>query len=42
MVTPWEVKKAELGPIPGDEDLIRKPWEFLEKMAYAWVWQWVM
>lgn len=42
MVTPWEVKKAELGPIQGDEDLIRKPWETLEKMAYTWVWQWVM
>jgi methoxylated aromatic compound---corrinoid protein Co-methyltransferase len=42
VITPWERKKAELGPIQGDEDLIRKPWETLEKMAHTWVWQWVM
>jgi hypothetical protein len=42
MVTPWEVKKAELGGVTGDEDLIRKPWETLETMGYAWLWQWVL
>ncbi len=42
MVTPWEVKKAELGGVAGDEDLIRKPWEQLEAMAYIWLWQWSM
>ncbi|MBE3588611.1 MAG: hypothetical protein IMW93_08680 [Thermoanaerobacteraceae bacterium] len=26
----------------GDEDLIRKPWELLEIMGYAWIWQWVL
>ena len=42
MLTPWEVKLAEIGEIQGDEDLIRKPWEMLERMAYSWVWQWVL
>ena len=42
MVTPWEVKVAELEGVQGEEDLIRQPWESLEKMAYSWVWQWVM
>ena len=42
MVTPWEVKKAELGGVQGDEALIRKPWEQLESMAYIWLWQWTM
>jgi len=42
MVTPWEVKVVELGGVQGEEDLIRQPWESLEKMAYSWVWQWVM
>lgn len=42
MVTPWEVKRAELGNVMGDETLIRKPWEMLESMAYTWVWQWVL
>lgn len=40
MVTPWEVKKAELGTIQGDEDLIRQAWEMLEKMAYNWLMSW--
>ncbi|MHB1345741.1 MAG: uroporphyrinogen decarboxylase family protein [Thermoleophilia bacterium] len=41
--TPWERKREELGgSVPGDEDLIRGPWEQLEAMAYAWLWQWTM
>jgi hypothetical protein len=42
MVTPWEAKKAELGGVTGDEDMIRQPWEQLEAMAYNWLWQWVL
>ncbi len=42
MVTPWAVKKAELGGVQGDESLIRRPWESLESMAYIWLWQWVL
>jgi hypothetical protein len=42
VVTPWEVKRAELGRIVGDEELIRKPWETLEALAHTWMWQWVM
>jgi uroporphyrinogen-III decarboxylase len=39
-VTPWAVKRDELGGVKGDEDLIRRPWELLESMAYVWLWQW--
>ena len=39
-VTPWEVKRAELGEILGDETLIREPWERLERMAYNWLFGW--
>jgi hypothetical protein len=42
MVTPWEIKKSELGQIKGDEALLRTTWEQLEAMAYNWMWQWVM
>jgi len=42
MVTPWEVKKAELGGVMGNESLIAEPWKRLESMAYVWLWQWVL
>ncbi|MFZ5646583.1 MAG: uroporphyrinogen decarboxylase family protein [Bacillota bacterium] len=42
MVTPWEVKLAELGGVMGDEQLIKRPWEMFESMGYNWIWQWVM
>jgi len=42
MVTPWEVKKTEINGVMGDEEMIRKPWETLEAMAYVWLWQWVL
>jgi hypothetical protein len=41
MVTPWETKKAEMGGVSGDENLIRKPWEALESQAYVWLCQWL-
>jgi len=40
MITPWEVKKKELGVIKGNEELIRKQWEMYETMAYNWMWTW--
>jgi len=40
MITPWEIKKAELGGVLGDEQLIRNPWERIEAMAYNWVCSW--
>lgn len=40
MITPWEVKKAELGEIKGAEELIKGPWEMFERMAYNWLWGW--
>lgn len=39
MITPWEIKKTDWS-IPGDEDMVRKPWETLEKMAYNWMLNW--
>ncbi len=42
VVTPWSVKKAEIGEIEGEESLIQEPWERLEKMAYNWLWRWIM
>lgn len=38
VVTPWEVIKAENGwTIPGDEEIIKKWWNRLERMAYSWI-----
>lgn len=42
MVTPWSVKLGELGGVQGDEGLIRRPWEQLESLAYAWIWLWAL
>jgi hypothetical protein len=42
VLTPWEVKKAELGPIMGDENLIKTHWEHLENLAHAFMWQWAL
>jgi len=40
-LTPWSVKKAEFGGIPGDEQLIQKPWEAIEDTAFTWLWNWI-
>jgi len=42
VITPWEVKKGELGELLGDESLIKDSWENLEKMAFQWLnlWNW--
>ncbi|MBI4321263.1 MAG: uroporphyrinogen decarboxylase [Chloroflexi bacterium] len=40
LVFPWEEKRAELGGVLGDADLIRRPWEMLEAKAYHWLWMW--
>jgi len=40
VVTPWEVKREELGKIVGDEEIIRENWEALEHRAYNWLWSW--
>ena len=42
MIIPWDVKRAEIGGVMGDEGMIRRPWETLESMAYVWLWQWVL
>ena len=40
MPTPWGVKLKELGGVTGDESLIQKQWEMLERIAYTWLWFW--
>jgi hypothetical protein len=40
LLTPWEVKKAELGTIMGDEELISRNWNQLESLAHTFIWQW--
>jgi hypothetical protein len=40
VLTPWEVKKAEIEPILGDENLIKKHWDQLEGLAHTFMWQW--
>jgi hypothetical protein len=39
-ITPWEVRVAELGGVMGDEEMIQKPWDNLEAMAFNWMWNW--
>lgn len=41
MITPWEIKRNELGEIKGDENLIKAGWETLEHMAFNWLWAWI-
>lgn len=42
VLTPWDVKKSEMGEIAGDEALLKKNWEQLEAMAHTFMWQWTM
>jgi hypothetical protein len=37
---PWEVKKEELGEIPGNEEIVKKNWENLDSFAYNFIWFW--
>lgn len=42
VLTPWGNKKAELGVIPGDENLIKKHWDQLEMLAHTFMWSWTL
>lgn len=35
---PWSAKRAELGPIPGDEAIVKRVWENIEGFAYTYIW----
>jgi hypothetical protein len=35
---PWETRKPELGPISGDEGIVKRIWENLEGFAYTYIW----
>ncbi len=36
---PWEIKRAELGPISGDEAIIRRVWEQTDALGSMYIWQ---
>jgi len=36
---PWQQKLAELPPIGGDAELVRKVWEDTDALAYTYIWQ---
>lgn len=38
MCSAWDVKRKELGAIPGDESLVRRVWENIEGLAYTYLW----
>lgn len=35
---PWEVKRKEIGEIPGDEDIAKRIWGDIEGFAYTYIW----
>ncbi len=37
----WEEITKEYGTVMGDEKLLRKQWEDLDKLAYLYLWWWV-
>lgn len=39
---PWAEKKAELPPITGDEQLVRRVWEETDALAYMYIWHLVV
>lgn len=36
---PWEEKRAELGEIKGDEELVKRIWENINGLGYTYIWQ---
>ncbi len=38
---PWEEKIKEFGEILGNPEIVKKEWEQLDAMAYAYLWFWV-
>lgn len=36
---PWEEKRAELGEIKGDEELIKRVWQNIDALGYMYIWQ---
>nr|WP_320131304.1 uroporphyrinogen decarboxylase family protein [uncultured Holophaga sp.] len=39
-LTPWSARRAEFPNLTGNEELIQKPWESFEDMAFLWMWNW--
>jgi hypothetical protein len=35
---PWDLKKKELPPITGKEELVKDTWEMIDKMGYLFLW----
>lgn len=38
---PWDQKLKEFGKILGNPEIVKKEWEQLDAMAYAYLWFWV-
>jgi hypothetical protein len=36
---PWEEKRKEFPPIPGDENLVKRTWEEVDALGYMYIWQ---
>jgi hypothetical protein len=36
---PWEVKRAEMPKVEGDEELVKRVWEDVDALSYMYVWQ---
>lgn len=38
---PWTTLKPEMGEVLGDEGLVRREWEDVDGLAYAYLWSWI-
>lgn len=36
---PWETRRAEMGPISGDEAIVRRIWEQIDALGNMYIWQ---
>lgn len=36
---PWDVKKREIGDIPGDIDLVERIWRQVDSLGNTFIWQ---
>jgi hypothetical protein len=36
---PWEEKRAELPPLSGDPEIVKRVWEEVDALGYMYIWQ---
>lgn len=39
VVVPWEEKRCQLPPLPGDENVVRQVWQHIDSLANMFIWQ---